>query len=92
MSSISVSTADIDNVKSVRVTFTRFWSFLLICLGTIGHSLSIYVFTRSTFRSNPCVRYFLAATICGILVTYGNTPLRLLQTGYSIDVFGYSLI
>ncbi|CAF1227563.1 unnamed protein product [Adineta steineri] len=72
--------------------FTRCWSFLLICLGITGHALSIYVFTRSKFRSNPCTHYFLASTICGSFVTCVNTPLRLLLTGYNIDVLGYSIV
>lgn len=64
--------------------------YLLIVLSTVGQSLNVYVFTRPTLRSNPCVRYFLAATLASILVTYVNGLLRLLQNVYSIDMFGYS--
>lgn len=76
-------------INSSRI-FYQFWSYLMICLGIIGHSLSVYVFTRPTLRSNPCVRYFLAATISGFFVTLVNVPLRLLQAMYNYDAFGYS--
>ncbi|UJR18043.1 hypothetical protein I4U23_004944 [Adineta vaga] len=72
-------------------TFQRIWSYLLIVLGTVGHVLNVYVFTRPTLRSNPCARYFLAATIGGIFCTYVNTLLRLLQSIYpNYNPFGYS--
>ncbi|CAF0825527.1 unnamed protein product [Adineta steineri] len=92
MSSSNTSTAEIDILVYTKIMFTRCWSFLLICLGIIGHALSIYVFTRPKFRSNPCTHYFLASTICGAFITCVNTPLRLLQTGYNIDLFGYSIV
>ncbi|CAF4098234.1 unnamed protein product [Adineta steineri] len=92
MSSSNTSTAEIDTLVYTKIMFTRCWSFLLIYLGIIGHALSIYVFTRPKFRSNPCTHYFLASTICGAFVICVNTPLRLLLTGYNIDVLGYSIV
>lgn len=91
MSSTNSTAADVDAVVSTKVAIVRTWCFLQISLGTMGHPLSIYVFTRPTLRSNPCARYFLAATIGGIFMTHVSTPIRLLQTGYNIDFFGYSL-
>ncbi|CAF1309064.1 unnamed protein product [Adineta steineri] len=90
MSSSNTSTAEVDAVVYSKIMFTKCWSFLLICLGIIGHALSIYVFTRPKLWANPCTRYFLASTICGAFVACVNTPLRLLQSGYNIDLFGYS--
>jgi len=90
MSSSNTSTVDIDRINSITVMFVRVFSYSLICLGTVGHSLSIYVFTRPTLRLNPCSRYFLASTLTGIFVTYVNVPLRLLQNVYSYDLFALS--
>ncbi|CAF4104502.1 unnamed protein product [Adineta steineri] len=82
--------AEINALNYANEIFYLFWAFVLIALGTIGHSLSIYVFTRPILRSNPCACYFLSATIIGLFVTYVNTPLRLLQYIYNYDVFKYS--
>ena len=90
MSSSNTSTVETDAIVNASRIFYQSWSYLLICLGTIGHSLSVYVFTRPTLRSNPCVRYFFAATISGLVVTWINLPLRLSQTMYNRDAFGYS--
>ena len=81
---------DVNSIRSGSLIFAQFWSYLLICLGTFGHLLNIYVFTRRKLRSNPCVRYFLASTLSGLFVTYINIALRLLQIVYKIDAFGYS--
>jgi hypothetical protein len=70
---------------------TLIWGFSLISLGTIGHTLNIYVFTRRTFRSNLCTKYFLASTMSGYQVIYISIPVRLLQSGYGIDLTIYSL-
>ncbi len=90
MSSSNTSSSDVDAIKYTNSMFSQIWSLLLICLGTIGHSLNIYVFTRPRLRSTPCVRYFLASTLTGFGVTYVNVLLRLLQVLYNIDAFGYS--
>ncbi|UJR17297.1 hypothetical protein I4U23_004192 [Adineta vaga] len=92
MSSSNTTTrAEINAFIYANDVFSRFWSYLLICLGTTGHALNIYVFTRSILRSNPCTRYFLAATISGIFCTYINVLLRLIQNLYpDYNPFGYS--
>jgi len=90
MSSSNTSTSDVDSIIWRQTIFLRVSSYLLICLGTVGHSLSIYVFTRPTLRLNPCVRYFLASTINGFFVTYVNVPMRLIQNAYNYDMFAVS--
>ena len=72
--------------------FIKVWCISIFILGSIGHALNLYVFTRRQFRSNACVYYFLASTIISYGIIYIIIPLRLLQTGYNIDVFGYSII
>lgn len=90
MSSSNVSSAAIDVARETKVWFAKYWLISLIILGTIGHTLNIFIFTGSKFRSIACVRYFLAATLSGIFVTCVSAPARLLQNGYNIDVLGYS--
>ena len=91
MSSSNSSLAQISALNYANSVFYQIWSYLLIVFGTIGHILNIYVFTRPSLRSNPCTRYFLAATISGIFCIYINTLFRFLQTLYpSSNPFGYS--
>jgi hypothetical protein len=90
MSSSNTSTSDVDSIIWRQTIFLKVSSYLLICLGTVGHSLSIYVFTRPTLRLNPCARYFLASTINGFFVTYVNVPMRLIQNAYNYDFFAFS--
>ncbi|UJR34733.1 hypothetical protein I4U23_027510 [Adineta vaga] len=93
MSSSNATLAEINALNYGNIIFYQFWSYLLIGLGTIGHSLNIYVFARPILRSNPCTRYFLAATISGIFVTYTNVLLRLLQKlDPKYDLFAYSTV
>ncbi|UJR12411.1 hypothetical protein I4U23_016588 [Adineta vaga] len=54
----------------------------MIPLGIVGHSLSIYIFTRPSLRTNPCTIYFLGATIFGIITSCFTLPMRLIQSGY----------
>ncbi|CAF4160203.1 unnamed protein product [Adineta steineri] len=63
MSLSNASLAEINALHYGNIIFYQFWSYLLVCLGTVGHSLNIYVFTRPILRSNPCTRYFLATAI-----------------------------
>ncbi|CAF1411486.1 unnamed protein product [Adineta steineri] len=92
MSLSNATVAEINALRYGNMIFFEFWSYLLICLGIIGHSLNIYVFTRPILRSNPCTRYFLAVTITGSFVTIFNMPLRLIQLMYpAYNPFGYSI-
>jgi hypothetical protein len=81
------TTVTVSDIKGILITFAKCWSALLFVLGIVGHSLSVYVFTRRTLRSNPCARYFLASTIVGYFIVCGTIPIRLLQLGYNIDIF-----
>ena len=71
--------------------FVRCWCPIVFILGIIGHSLSIYVFTRPTLRLNPCARYFLASAIAGYFIILINIPIRTLQWGYGIEYITYSI-
>ncbi|CAF1446087.1 unnamed protein product [Adineta steineri] len=91
MSSSNATLAEINALNYGNSIFYQIWTYLLLCLGTIGHSLNIYVFTRPTLRSNPCTRYFLAATITGIYIILTSCLWRYLQITYpAYNPFGYS--
>ncbi|CAF1381049.1 unnamed protein product [Adineta ricciae] len=92
MSALDSSIAEAAAITFSKVVFTRIWTFSMIGLGVIGHILNVYVFTRRSLWSNECTWYFFAATISGIVVIIANAPLRLLQIGFSIDPFGYSIV
>lgn len=87
MSSLNISTSEIDQVNAASLIFTEVWCYLMIIFGLIGHTLSIYVFTRRSLSSNPCSCYFLAATFSGISVVTMNVFLRLLQVVYKINIY-----
>lgn len=79
------------NINWSGIIFLEVWCIVTFLLGSIGHALNFYVFTRHELRSNPCTCYFLASTVAGCGVVYGAIPLRFLQTVYDIDTFTYSL-
>ena len=61
-SNISTLQLASNNLNFIAMMFIRCYCYVVIPLGIVGHLLSIYVFTRVTLRSNPCSRYFLAAS------------------------------
>jgi len=69
-------------VNWVGMMFIRCYCFLMIPLSIIGHSLSIFVFTRRSLRTNPCIMYFRAATVFGLLTSCFILPMRLIQSGF----------
>ncbi|CAF1378713.1 unnamed protein product [Adineta ricciae] len=80
-------------IKWYAMTFIRCFCLIMIPFGIIGHLLSIFVFTRRTLRTNPCVMYLFAATVSGLLSSCFILPMRLIQAGYiNIDPTLHSLI
>ncbi|CAF0726124.1 unnamed protein product [Adineta steineri] len=92
MSSSNTIATEADIIKADGIIFYQVWCYSMLTFGIIGHTLSIYVFTRPVLRSNPCSRYFLASTISGCFVVLINMPLRLLQLGYNINIFTNSIV
>ena len=77
----------------IGMMFIRCYCYVAIPLGAVGHLLSIYVFTRSSMRSNPCSRYLLAATTFGMMLTIYTVPMRLIQSGFiNTDPGAYSVV
>jgi hypothetical protein len=80
-------------INWIAMMFIRCYCFLMIPLGIIGHSLSIFVFTRRSLRASPCTMYFLAATIFGLLSSCFILPMRLVQSGYiGVDPAVHSIV
>jgi hypothetical protein len=90
-SNISDIETEINTINWTSLMFAQCWSTIMFILSLIGHSLSIYVFTRPVLRRNPCARYFLASAVTGYYITFVIIPLRTLQAGYNINVFLYSI-
>ncbi|CAF3852293.1 unnamed protein product [Adineta steineri] len=85
MSSLSIANLQLaaDNLNFIAMIFIRCYCYIVIPLGTAGHLMSIYVFTRPTLRSNPCSMYFLAATIVGLVNTCYTLPMRMIQSAFA---------
>ncbi|CAF1306172.1 unnamed protein product [Adineta steineri] len=84
MSSSAVSSLllEANNLNYIAMMFIRCYCYIVIPPGTVGHLLSIYVFTRRSLLSNPCSRYFLAASIIGLLHTCYVLPMRMIQSAF----------
>ncbi|CAF1234395.1 unnamed protein product [Adineta steineri] len=89
-SGTNTTSSNVDAINALqhsKILFIKVWCFTMISCGFVGHTLSIYVFTRRSLYSNPCARYFLASAMIGMAVVVISVPLRLLQAGYNIDAF-----
>jgi hypothetical protein len=84
MSSSTVSSLvlEANNLNYITMMFIRCYCYIAIPLGIVGHSISIYVFTRRTLRIVPCGRYFLAASIIRLLQTCYSLPMRMIQSAF----------
>ncbi|CAF1202027.1 unnamed protein product [Adineta steineri] len=65
------------NYASLQVN--RYLSVALLIFGVIGNLLSCLVFIRRALRSNPCVMYFLIASIANIISLISGIPPRMLS-------------
>ena len=95
MSSANISSIVLaaNELNYIGMMFIRCFCYILIPVGTMGHLLSIYVFTRPNLRSNPCSRYFLATTFIGLLHTMYVVPIRMVQSAFiNTDPGAYSNI
>ncbi|UJR14363.1 hypothetical protein I4U23_001359 [Adineta vaga] len=82
-----------NNLNYMAMMFIRCYCFIVIPIGTIGHLLNIYAFTRPSLRSNSCSRYFLAASIIGIMHTLYALPMRMIQSAFvDTDPGAYSVV
>ena len=85
--------SEANNLNYIAMMFVRCYCYLAMPFGVVGHLLNIYVFTCPSLRSNPCTRYFLAATAIGMITTLYTLPMRLIQSGFiDTDPGSYSTV
>ncbi|CAF1157025.1 unnamed protein product [Adineta steineri] len=90
---VNITSSNLDAINALKYSqnlFIQVWCLTMFSFGTVGHILSIYVFTRRSLYPNPCAKYFLASAIAGLIVVYTLVPLRLLQYVYRVDAFASS--
>lgn len=73
---MSTTTAQI-YLASAQVN--RYVSVVFLLSGLIGNTLCCIVFFERTLRSNPCVMYFLGASIFNIIALISGIPPRMLS-------------
>jgi hypothetical protein len=92
-SNITILQSEANEFTYIGMMFIRCYTYLVIPFGVVGHLLSFYVFTRPSLRANPCVMYFLAATVFGFLSVCFNLPIRVVQAGYiGMDPSAHSIV
>jgi hypothetical protein len=74
-----MSTDLIAQLNNTSIQINRYSSVALFLFGTIGNALSCLVFSQKQFRSNPCVVYFLTASISNIISIISGLPPRMLR-------------
>jgi hypothetical protein len=82
-STVSNLVLEAHNLNYIAMMFIRCFCYAVIPLGIIGHLLNVYVLTRPSLISSPCSRYFLAASIVGLINTVYSLPMRMIQSGYT---------
>jgi hypothetical protein len=82
-STISSLVLEAHNLNYIAMMFIRCFCYVVIPLGSVGHLLNVYVFTRPLLLSSPCSRYFLAASIVGIINIFYTLPIRMIQSGFT---------
>lgn len=66
------------NYASLQIN--RYVSIGLLLFGAIGNVLSCLVFIQRTLRGNPCVMYFLVASIANLISLVAGIPPRMLSS------------
>ncbi len=65
--------------SNVSIQINRYLSVTLFLFGTIGNILNCLVFSQRKLRSNPCVIYFLIASISNLISIISGLPPRMLR-------------
>lgn len=74
-----MSTNMFAHLSNISIQINRYLSVTLLLFGTIGNVLNCLVFSRRTLRSNPCVIYFLIASIANLISIISGLPPRMLR-------------
>jgi hypothetical protein len=74
-----MSTTIIAQLSNASIQINRYLSVTLFIFGTIGNVLNCLVFSQKKFRSNPCVIYFLIASISNLISIISGLSSRMLR-------------
>jgi len=70
-----MSTTTISQLINASIQINRYLSVILFLFGTIGNILNCLVFSQRKLRSNPCVIYFLIASVSNLIsIISGLSP------------------
>ncbi|CAF0795895.1 unnamed protein product [Adineta ricciae] len=71
--------------------FTLYSGYFLLIAGVIGNGINIFIFLKKReYRTNPCTFYFLLGSMVNIFYILLNLSIRILTTGYNVNVVGTS--
>lgn len=70
------STAELNHIS---IQINRYFSLVLLLFGMTGNILNCLIFSQRKLRSNPCVLYFLAASILNLISILSGVPPRMLR-------------
>ena len=73
------STISIAQLNLITLQFNRYLAFALLLFGIVGNILSCLVFSQRKLRSNPCVIYFLIASLSNLASLIAGIPPRMLR-------------
>jgi hypothetical protein len=73
------STISIAQLNLISLQFNRYLALGLLLFGTVGNILSCLVFSQRKLRSNPCVIYFLIASLSNLISLISGIPSRMLR-------------
>lgn len=75
----------INIINDVSSQLNRYMTLFVFLLGTIGNSLNTLVLAQPNLRSNPCVLYFLGASVSSLGIILVGVPTRLMGGWISTD-------
>lgn len=81
-----------ESMLMIPLVFYRYILWFVVFGGCLGHLISLFVFTRTCFRSHSTSLHFLALTLADGIFVGIFIPLRILRDGFDIDAISLSLV
>ena len=69
----------IAQLNCISIQINRYCSLVLFLFGAIGNILNCLIFSQRKLRSNPCVLYFLVASVLNLISILIGLPPRMLR-------------
>ena len=66
-------------LKQISIQINRYFSLGLLLFGATGNLLNCLIFSQRKLRSNPCVLYFLIASVSNLISILSGLPSRMLR-------------